>query len=253
MYVSEPVYSKYLALSGDYILVEDQPLPAAASPAALSPGYVVDSDLKKDLEESPIYYATDVDDDEDKEEESSEDDDDEEEEHLAPADSTVVTSLAICWEIDCKRLNTDSITVKSGSISYFVDTVDANIRASKRRTMATIEITILKTNTPYPSRKIRRIRACTHQRPLMNKDQYAVSRGLNTQYSRYRINIIFWKISSVVPTPRNPQYAVSNSWIRRAELEGDVDDDDACYDYAPTALEGDGDDDDADFDYALAA
>ncbi|GJU27069.1 hypothetical protein Tco_1165690 [Tanacetum coccineum] len=28
-----------------------------------------------------------------------------------------------------------------------------------------LKITILKTNTPYPSRKIRRIRACTHQRP----------------------------------------------------------------------------------------
>ncbi|GKC77755.1 hypothetical protein Tco_1128529 [Tanacetum coccineum] len=25
-------------------------------------------------------------------------------------------------------------------------------------------------------------------------------------YSRYGINIIFWKISNVVPTPRNPQY-----------------------------------------------
>ncbi|GJV53015.1 MAK10-like protein [Tanacetum coccineum] len=70
-------------------------------------------------------------------------------------------------------------------------------------------ITILKTNTPYPSKKIRRIRACTHQRPLRNKDQYAVSRGLNTPYSRYGINIIFWKISSVVPTPRNPQYALN--------------------------------------------
>ncbi|GJW75562.1 hypothetical protein Tco_0134932 [Tanacetum coccineum] len=56
-------------------------------------------------------------------------------------------------------------------------------------------------------KKIRRIRACTHQRPQKIKDQYAVSRGLNTPYSRYGINIIFWKISNVVPTPRNPQYA----------------------------------------------
>ncbi|GKA36004.1 zinc finger, CCHC-type containing protein [Tanacetum coccineum] len=40
-----------------------------------------------------------------------------------------------------------------------------------------------------------------------NEDQYAVSKGLNTPYSRYGINIIFWKISNVVPTPRNPQYA----------------------------------------------
>ncbi|GJU09122.1 hypothetical protein Tco_1125552 [Tanacetum coccineum] len=50
-----------------------------------------------------------------------------------------------------------------------------------------------------------------------NEDQYAVSRGLNTPYSRYGINIIFWKISNVVPTPRNLQYAVSNTWIRRIQ------------------------------------
>ncbi|GJT50721.1 hypothetical protein Tco_0976878, partial [Tanacetum coccineum] len=35
---------------------------------------------------------------------------------------------------------------------------------------------LLKTNTPYPSRKIRRIRACTHQRPQRNEAQYAISR-----------------------------------------------------------------------------
>ncbi|GJX58809.1 gag-pol polyprotein [Tanacetum coccineum] len=39
-----------------------------------------------------------------------------------------------------------------------------------------LKITILKTNTPYPSRRIRRIRACTHQRPQRNEAQYAVSR-----------------------------------------------------------------------------
>ncbi|GJR55644.1 hypothetical protein Tco_1406165 [Tanacetum coccineum] len=33
---------------------------------------------------------------------------------------------------------------------------------------------ILTTNTPYLSRKIRRIRACTHQRPQRNEAQYAV-------------------------------------------------------------------------------
>ncbi|GKD92409.1 SNF1-like kinase [Tanacetum coccineum] len=38
-------------------------------------------------------------------------------------------------------------------------------------------ITILKTNTPYPTRKIRRIRACTHQRPQRKEDQYAISSG----------------------------------------------------------------------------
>ncbi|GJU48637.1 hypothetical protein Tco_1218192 [Tanacetum coccineum] len=91
VYVSEPVYSKYLAPSDDYILVEDQPLPAAASPAALSLGYVANSDP----EEDPIDYAADDDDDDEEEEESSEDDDDEEEEHLAYADSTAIASPAV--------------------------------------------------------------------------------------------------------------------------------------------------------------
>ncbi|GJZ79539.1 hypothetical protein Tco_0644376, partial [Tanacetum coccineum] len=39
-----------------------------------------------------------------------------------------------------------------------------------------LQIIILKTNTLYPSRKIRRIRGCTHQRLQRNKAQYAVSR-----------------------------------------------------------------------------
>ncbi|GKB48881.1 hypothetical protein Tco_0899634 [Tanacetum coccineum] len=38
-----------------------------------------------------------------------------------------------------------------------------------------LKITILTTNTPYPSRKIRRICACTHQRPRRTQDQYTVS------------------------------------------------------------------------------
>ncbi|GKC75963.1 retrovirus-related pol polyprotein from transposon 17.6 [Tanacetum coccineum] len=55
------------------------------------------------------------------------------------------------------------------------------VKDSKRRAFWSLnedilKITILKTNTPYPSRKIRRIRACTHQRPQRNKAQYAVSR-----------------------------------------------------------------------------
>ncbi|GJX87970.1 copia protein [Tanacetum coccineum] len=60
----------------------------------------------------------------------------------------------------------------------------------------------IKEDTAYP---------CLHSpKTIEDKAQYAVSRGLNTPYSIYEINIIFWKISNVVPTPRNPQYAVSN-------------------------------------------
>ncbi|GJS39048.1 putative reverse transcriptase domain-containing protein [Tanacetum coccineum] len=52
----------------------------------------------------------------------------------------------------------------------------AKRRAFWRLNEDSLKVTILKTNTPYPSRKIRRIRACTHQRPQRNEDQYAVSR-----------------------------------------------------------------------------
>ncbi|GJS19202.1 hypothetical protein Tco_0447834, partial [Tanacetum coccineum] len=50
------------------------------------------------------------------------------------------------------------------------------------------DITILKTNTPYPSKKIQRIHACTHQRPQKDKDQYAVSR--ETQYAIFKIQYL---------------------------------------------------------------
>nr|GFD62278.1 hypothetical protein [Tanacetum cinerariifolium] len=53
--------------------MEDQPLPADASPTALSPGYVVDSDSekdKKDHKEDPANRGNNDDD------ESSNDDDD---------------------------------------------------------------------------------------------------------------------------------------------------------------------------------
>ncbi|GJT66720.1 hypothetical protein Tco_1018200 [Tanacetum coccineum] len=54
------------------------------------------------------------------------------------------------------------------------------VNISKRRAFWSLnkdilKITILTTNTLYPSRKIRRIRACTHQRPQRKQVQYAVS------------------------------------------------------------------------------
>ncbi|GKA18706.1 hypothetical protein Tco_0698621 [Tanacetum coccineum] len=92
---------------------EEQPLPAADSPTADSPGYVPESDPEADLEEDddedpeedPADYPADEGDDGDDEDELSDDDkdeevdieaDDEEEEvYLAPADSTAVALLTI--------------------------------------------------------------------------------------------------------------------------------------------------------------
>nr|GEV79787.1 hypothetical protein [Tanacetum cinerariifolium] len=78
--------------------MEDQPLPADASPTTLSPSYIVDSDPEKDEKdpkEDPADYPADRGDNDDDESSNDEDNDDdvekdkedkEDEEHLAPAD-----------------------------------------------------------------------------------------------------------------------------------------------------------------------
>nr|GEX92916.1 hypothetical protein [Tanacetum cinerariifolium] len=105
-YVPEPVYPEYIPPKDDVFPAEEQPLPAAASPTAESPGYIPKSDPDgdpeedddEDPEEDPADYLADHDDDEEEEdpsrdddneedEEHDEDDDDDEEEHPASADS----------------------------------------------------------------------------------------------------------------------------------------------------------------------
>ncbi|GJU42349.1 hypothetical protein Tco_1195306 [Tanacetum coccineum] len=73
-----------------------------------------------------------------------------------------------------------------------------------------LKITILKTNTSYPSMKIRRIRACTHQRPQKNKTQYAVSR--ETQYAVFKI----WNEYNILKDIKHGPYS-KKSPIRRIQ------------------------------------
>ncbi|GJX40896.1 hypothetical protein Tco_0255886 [Tanacetum coccineum] len=72
-----------------------------------------------------------------------------------------------------------------------------------------LNITVLTSNTPYPSRKITYL--CLHftKDHEGNKINMPYLGKTNTPYSSYGNNI-FWKISNVVPTPRNPQYADSS-------------------------------------------
>ncbi|GJU57804.1 hypothetical protein Tco_1235570 [Tanacetum coccineum] len=81
--------------------MEDQPLPADASPTALSPSYIADSDLeedKEDPEEDPADHPVDGGDNDDNESSDNDDVDDdvekdekdEEEEHLAPANPSAI-------------------------------------------------------------------------------------------------------------------------------------------------------------------
>ncbi|GJS11384.1 hypothetical protein Tco_0368180 [Tanacetum coccineum] len=97
------MYPKYMPLEDEILSVEEQPLPAAASPTADSPGYVPKSDPEEepeeddeDPEEDPANYPADKDDDDGEEEEPSGDDaddkdedEDEDEEHPSLADSPV--------------------------------------------------------------------------------------------------------------------------------------------------------------------
>nr|GEZ44560.1 hypothetical protein [Tanacetum cinerariifolium] len=79
--------------------MEDQPLPADASPIAPSSGYIAGSDPEEDPEEDPTDYPSDRGDDDDNESSADDDDDDdvvkddedeEEEEHLAPTDPSAI-------------------------------------------------------------------------------------------------------------------------------------------------------------------
>ncbi|GJR49687.1 hypothetical protein Tco_1400208 [Tanacetum coccineum] len=96
-YVLEPEYPEYLVPSDVKAPIEDYPLPDVASPAALSPGYVTESDPEEDPEEDPDDGGYDDDDessndddDDNEEQDASEDDNEEEEEHPDVADSSAV-------------------------------------------------------------------------------------------------------------------------------------------------------------------
>ncbi|GJU14934.1 hypothetical protein Tco_1142900 [Tanacetum coccineum] len=98
-FVPEPVYPKFMPPEDEVFPAGEQPMPAAVSPTADSPGYVLESDPKEDLEEDdedpeedPADYLSDNNDDDDEEPSKDEDDDeeedeDEEEEHPALTDS----------------------------------------------------------------------------------------------------------------------------------------------------------------------
>ncbi|GKC68836.1 hypothetical protein Tco_1101434, partial [Tanacetum coccineum] len=104
-FVPDPVYPEFMPPEDDVLPAEEQPVPAAVSPTADSPGYITESDPEEDSkeddedpEEDPADYPNDKyyyeeeeesseDDVDDEEEDEDDDDEEEEEEHLASADS----------------------------------------------------------------------------------------------------------------------------------------------------------------------
>nr|GEV79065.1 hypothetical protein [Tanacetum cinerariifolium] len=96
-YVPELEYPKYLAPFDDEATLEDQPLPTDASPTAVSPSYVADSDPNKDPKEDPEdahvdypAYGGDGDDEPSDDDDDDDTDNEEKEKHLALADSSTV-------------------------------------------------------------------------------------------------------------------------------------------------------------------
>nr|GEW27681.1 hypothetical protein [Tanacetum cinerariifolium] len=83
-FIQDPVYLEFMPAEDDIFLVEEQPLPAAASPTTKSPGYIDEFDPDEDHEEDPeddpeedlIDYPTDRGDEGFDEDESSDDDED---------------------------------------------------------------------------------------------------------------------------------------------------------------------------------
>nr|GEW50958.1 hypothetical protein [Tanacetum cinerariifolium] len=119
VYVLEREYPEYLVPLEDDEPIEDQPLSTDASLAALSPGYMANSDPEEDPEEDSEEDHTDYpanggdsddepsDDDTDEEDEEDQDDDKEEEEHLALTDSSAVPNFPVPPGGDIEALETD--------------------------------------------------------------------------------------------------------------------------------------------------
>ncbi|GKA55270.1 hypothetical protein Tco_0754219 [Tanacetum coccineum] len=105
--------------------------------------------------------------------------------HLAPKQSVQVNKISSSCEI-CSDPHDTQYCMENPE-QAFVDYVSSHtdeagvimkylVKVSKRRAFWSLnedilKITILTTNTPYLSRKIRHIRACTHQRPQRKEDQ----------------------------------------------------------------------------------
>ncbi|GKC87107.1 hypothetical protein Tco_1147756, partial [Tanacetum coccineum] len=83
-------------------------------------------------------------------------------------------------DIEMVRVRLNNEQKKFGDVIMEYLVKDSKRRAFWSLNEDILEITILKTNTPYPSRKIRRIRACTHQRPRRNKINTPYPEEVNT-------------------------------------------------------------------------
>ncbi|GJW44739.1 hypothetical protein Tco_0073538 [Tanacetum coccineum] len=103
------------------------------------------------------------------------------------------------------------------------------VNISKRRAFWSLnkdilKITILTTNMLYPSWKIWRIRACTHQRPQRKQVQYAISEKGNTFYSsymgiKYHGRYQTWSLLQETPIRRIQPIGYTDILIRASQIK----------------------------------
>nr|GEZ48072.1 putative polyprotein [Tanacetum cinerariifolium] len=129
--------------------MEDQPLPTDASPIALLPGYIDDSNPEEDeedLEEDPVDYPANggdnddnesSDDDDDDDDVEKDDEDDEEEEHLALVDPSIVP-IVDHTEQQKEKVAENASNKRKWEVVKFhkrIDMIHGRVRASKPKTM----------------------------------------------------------------------------------------------------------------------
>ncbi|GJR96298.1 hypothetical protein Tco_0268472 [Tanacetum coccineum] len=139
-YVPEPEYPKYLVPSDVEAPLEDQPLHTDASPIALSPSYVADSDPDKDPGEDPeeehADNPTDGGDDDDEpfdDDDTNDEDDDEKEEHLALADSFAIPVVdPVPLAGDTKTFKTDESAPTPRSPQIRVPFTQTRLRRARK-------------------------------------------------------------------------------------------------------------------------
>nr|GEV19677.1 hypothetical protein [Tanacetum cinerariifolium] len=168
-YVPGSEYPKYLVPGDDEAPIEDQPLPADASPTSLAPGYVADSDPSnedpKDPEEDPAEYLADRGDDDD--DDDNEDDDDvdkeeafeeDEEEHLALADSTTLPDVnTIPSAKDIEEFEIDKLHSSYDSVESYITTHLPSIKDASPPLL--LPFTTRRDNLPEADMPLRK-RAC---------------------------------------------------------------------------------------------
>nr|GFA31145.1 hypothetical protein [Tanacetum cinerariifolium] len=120
-YVPEPEYPEYLVPYDVEAHLEDQPLPADASPTATTPGYVPFDDDDDDTDE------------EDEEPFEDEEDDKEEEEHRALADSSAVSIMdPVPPTVDTEEFETDESAPTPGSPQTIIPFSQTRLRMARK-------------------------------------------------------------------------------------------------------------------------